>query len=99
VPVVKDQLNWTPAHRVERWCNAVAAELLVPLQSLREVLPEENPLSAVAILARQFKVSSLVIVRLYSMPGTFRGTFFRQPTIGNSNSCVNARNPAEATFT
>ena len=53
----------TPAHRVERWCNAVAAELLVPLQSLREVLPGEDPLSAVGILARQFKVSSLVILR------------------------------------
>lgn len=53
----------TPAHRVERWCNAVAAELLVPLQSLLEVLPREDPLSAVGILARQFKVSTLVILR------------------------------------
>jgi Zn-dependent peptidase ImmA (M78 family) len=52
----------TPTHRVERWCNAVTAELLVPLQSLREVLPGEDPLSAVGSLARQFKVSTLVIL-------------------------------------
>jgi len=53
---------------VERWCNQVAAELLVPLEALREVLHEEYDRDAplpdeAARLARRFKVSTLVILR------------------------------------
>ena len=52
-----------PSHRIERWCNAVAAEFLVPLGELRETLQRKEPLSEVQNLARQFKVSTLVILR------------------------------------
>jgi len=52
-----------PSNRIERWCNAVAAELLVPLEELRMALPQDNPLEAAQNLARGFKVSTLVILR------------------------------------
>ncbi len=48
----------------EVWCNAVAAELLVPLESLRSELGKDEPLpNALSRLARTFKVSTLVILR------------------------------------
>ena len=50
-------------HRVERWCNQAAAELLVPIKDLKKTLPRTRPLDAVKDLARQFKVSTLVILR------------------------------------
>lgn len=56
-----------PAHgfrHEEVWCNAVAAELLVPLAVLRGELVDDEPLDeALARLARIFKVSTLVILR------------------------------------
>ena len=50
--------------REEIWCNAVAAEFLVPLTTLRSDLQEDEPLpDAMSRLARLFKVSTLVILR------------------------------------
>ncbi len=50
--------------REEVWCNAVAAELLVPLAALRPAIQPQEPLDqSLARLARQFKVSTLVILR------------------------------------
>ena len=50
--------------REEVWCNAVAAELLVPLDALRAKLDTDEPLRELANgLARDFKVSTLVILR------------------------------------
>ena len=54
----------TGYRREEVWCNAVAAELLVPLASLRPALRPDEPFDqSVARLARQFKVSTLVVLR------------------------------------
>lgn len=48
----------------EVWCNAVAAELLAPLESVRAALLEAEALDeTLKRLARQFKVSTLVILR------------------------------------
>lgn len=53
-----------PDHAVERWCNQVAAELLVPLA----LIPEADEVGGslrdeMDHLARRFKVSTLVILR------------------------------------
>jgi len=53
-----------PEQTVERWCNQVAAELLMPMQALRvayqpdTLIPQE-----IQRLARLFKVSTLVALR------------------------------------
>ena len=54
----------TGFRREEVWCNAVAAEFLVPLDSLRSDLQRNETLpAALSRLARVFKVSTLVILR------------------------------------
>ena len=54
----------TPDQAVERWCNRVAAELLVPLAALRDALDRHPNLHLERNrLARRFKVSTLVILR------------------------------------
>lgn len=52
---------------VERWCNMVAAELLVPLDGVRsEFMPEADFTSELDRLARLFKSSTLVVLhRVY----------------------------------
>jgi len=58
------QASLVPEHNVERWCNQVAAELLVPLSVLRAEYQRRAELGAeVDRLARRFKVSTLVILR------------------------------------
>jgi len=53
-----------PSHRVEVWCNQVAAEFLVPLAALRAENPRRAELQhEISRLARSFKVSTLVILR------------------------------------
>ncbi len=53
-----------PEQQVERWCNQVAAELLVPLELARQEYDAAADLrEEVNRLARRFKVSTLVILR------------------------------------
>lgn len=53
-----------PEQEVERWCNRVAAELLVPLAALPEVFEQDAPVAEeIQRLARLFKVSTLVALR------------------------------------
>lgn len=50
--------------RRESWCDAVAAELLVPAAVMRAEFDRHQPITAeVQRLARRFKVSTLVILR------------------------------------
>ena len=54
----------TPDHLTERWCNQVAAELLVPSDVIRQELHSRTELGVdVNRLARRFKVSTLVVLR------------------------------------
>lgn len=51
-------------NEAETWCNNVAAEVLVPIKSLQPELRKDEELRhALDRLARQFKVSTLVILR------------------------------------
>ena len=67
--VSDSQAATLPNEETERWCNAVAAELLVPLEQLRQIHQPVNALQEeLQRLARWFKVSTLVIVRrLYDL--------------------------------
>jgi Zn-dependent peptidase ImmA (M78 family) len=57
-------LGVAPTNPVERWCNQVAAEVLVPLGSLRDALSPDVPVvDELESLARRFKVSTLVVLR------------------------------------
>ena len=58
------EARYVPDHEIERWCNRVAAELLVPLDVIRREYREGADLSSeVNRLARRFKVSGLVVLR------------------------------------
>jgi Zn-dependent peptidase ImmA (M78 family) len=58
------QAQLLPENHVERWCNQVAAELLVPLAMLRDEYREGEDLRLeTERLARRFKVSTLVVLR------------------------------------
>jgi len=58
------QAAMLPDEQTERWCNAVAAELLVPLEMVRELYQANASLQdEMQRLARQFKVSTLVVLR------------------------------------
>jgi Zn-dependent peptidase ImmA (M78 family) len=53
-----------PEKHIERWCNRVAAELLVPLADLgAERSPDLSSRDELNRLARRFKVSTLVVLR------------------------------------
>lgn len=66
------------SHDVEIWCSRVAAELLVPLRTLRGELPSGDPLSEVDRLARRFKVSTLVVLRRLFDAGRLTRARFQQ---------------------
>jgi Zn-dependent peptidase ImmA (M78 family) len=69
----------TPSNDIERWCNRVAAEFLVPLDVFqRELRPDESPENEAQRLARYFKVSTLVILRRMLDAGRLSFPDFRQ---------------------
>jgi Zn-dependent peptidase ImmA (M78 family) len=58
------EATYAPNHRIERFCNRVAAEMLVPAAELRaEWHTVRNQPTPLVGLARRFKVSSLVLLR------------------------------------
>jgi Zn-dependent peptidase ImmA (M78 family) len=69
-----------PEHGVERWCNNVAAELLVPIAVLKQEYDRRlNLRASVDLLARRFKVSTLVILRrIHDAGGLTREEFWRE---------------------
>jgi hypothetical protein len=73
------QASLVPEHRVEAWCNRVAAELLVPAAAMRREYGRGSvPSVEVPRLAGLFKVSTLVILRrIHDIGGLTREEFRR----------------------
>ena len=62
--VSDSQAGLVPEQHIERWCNQVAAELLMPVQELRATHQRNAPIpEEIQRLAREFKVSTLVALR------------------------------------
>ena len=63
--ISNSEIARTPAHPEEQWCNAVAAEFLVPLEELEgiEIDPFEDPKETAIRLGKMFKVSRAVMFR------------------------------------
>jgi len=58
------QAGEVPEQQTERWCNQVAAELLMPMEELRAAHQPHAPIpNEIQRLAREFKVSTLVALR------------------------------------
>jgi len=70
--------RFTSNHHIERWCNRVAAELLVPLAVFQSEYRREAPLEQeMKRLARVYKVSTLVILRrMHDARGLTREQFW-----------------------
>ena len=73
------QASQVPEQEVERWCNRVAAELLVPLSVIRVEYRPRSPLGdEISRLARRFKVSPLVVLRrIHDAGGLTQDQFWR----------------------
>jgi Zn-dependent peptidase ImmA (M78 family) len=58
------QAGQVPERLIEKWCNQVAAELLMPLAELQVSFNSDESIpNAIQRLAREFKVSTLVALR------------------------------------
>jgi Zn-dependent peptidase ImmA (M78 family) len=74
--VSNTQPSEVPDHGIERWCNEVAAELLVPLEVFQSAYDRNAHLRIeLDRLARRFKVSTLVILRRMRDAGLGRARF------------------------
>ncbi|MBX3747205.1 MAG: ImmA/IrrE family metallo-endopeptidase [Verrucomicrobiae bacterium] len=77
--VSDSQPTTVPVQQVERWCNEVAAELLVPLDAMRQAYHPDRELKEEACrLAHRFKVSTLVILRRILDAGGLTQEEFRE---------------------
>jgi Zn-dependent peptidase ImmA (M78 family)/transcriptional regulator with XRE-family HTH domain len=57
------KLAETSGNDIERWCNEVAAEFLMPIGSISSTRPGPTLTDDIKSLARQYKISTLVVLR------------------------------------
>lgn len=94
--------TYPPDRVIERFCNEVAAELLVPADELRavwaEVRAKDDPAAA---LTRRFKVSRIVVLRRLRDLNIISVDAFYDSTGSNRSSSNGSRRsaPQAATFT
>jgi Zn-dependent peptidase ImmA (M78 family) len=70
-----EDMRWRPQSRVERWCNDVASEFLVPTAHLRQRYPDVRRLKLVEqleALARTYKCGTLVVLQALNRTGLRR---------------------------
>jgi Zn-dependent peptidase ImmA (M78 family) len=66
------EMSASPGNSTERWCNEVAAEFLLPAAALQGISIDRDELTdELERLARQFKVSTLVVLRRLFDAGYF----------------------------
>jgi Zn-dependent peptidase ImmA (M78 family) len=71
--------TYAPSARIEQFCNQVAAEVLVPIETLRTQLARvQDDAEPISLLVRYFKVSSLVILRRLKDLGEIDAATFRK---------------------
>lgn len=84
----------TSPNESERWCNRVAAELLVPIEELRQRIQRARPLSGqIEDLARHFRVSRQVIVGRF-----FEGGYINWDELGELRAAEQERLAAIAKY-
>lgn len=92
-------LTSTAGHRTEKWCNQVAAELLVPLDALREQYRKSEELPrTLKRLTSHFKVSSLVVLRRLRDAGYLSSNAFRQAYLGETRRHSSTRPSSGGNF-
>ena len=70
--------NSVPSNAIEAWCGEFAAELLVPIEAMREEWQDQMPSpSELKRLSQTFKVSTLVILSRLCDLGVITGDQFR----------------------
>ena len=66
-----------PSHPAEVWCNAVAAEFLVPEPEMRKLIGRSQPIETLDELSLHFKVSNQVILRRLRLVGLIERNEFQ----------------------
>ena len=81
----------------EKWCNQVAAEMLVPLELFKQMYRPDAPINVeMQRLAKAFKVSTLVVLRrMFDAGGLPRGRFWQlyQEEVARLVAIMRAKDP------